>query len=97
MKKTAKIATLALLGPAMFVVVLQNVLATPPVTTVHNAMGVVENCTTIVSTCFFNPETHSYTGAIYITTGTLQRCVPYPNSDCPLYNCHGTTTATYCN
>jgi hypothetical protein len=97
MKKIAKFVTCTLMAAAMLTVAVQNLVAGPPAQVVHNAMGVVNDCTTTINTCNQNPETGQWTGGVTVTTGTEQDCQPYPNTDCPQYTCHGTSTTTGCN
>jgi hypothetical protein len=63
---------------------------------VHNSMALVQNCTTTDNTCNQNPETGAWSGSKTVITGTWQACVVYPDADCPVTPCKGTTNVYGC-
>lgn len=93
MKKFARIATLSLIAAALLGQGVRSVMATY---VPQNLMAVVANCTATSSSCSQNPYTGAWSGSKTTTTGTLQYCVYYKGSDCPMMPCHGTTTTSGC-
>lgn len=93
MKKKARIVTFSLIVAAALTLGARSVMATY---VPQNLMAVVANCTSTTSNCSYNPYTGTWSGSKTTTTGTLQYCVYFKDSDCPMMGCHGTTTTSGC-